>query len=148
MAANRTLQKLNLIYELPFTALSAGRLLENKEGDTSFALDQINWRDVIIELQLDTLTGTSPTAKVRALTHNRSGMGLLATDVPVVQGDGTTAFETTNLTAAGTRIASLAPQSASGATKTNLARNVGLELVLGGTVTNASGMARLYVKGQ
>ena len=151
MANTRYTQQNSLLIEFPFTGLTATTVLENNSAETAFSLDSINWRDVVLETTITTLTGTStPTVHATVITNNGTvGFGMTTTSPSVVQGDGSTVFKSTNRTAAGTGITALAPQAASGATRTNLGRNIGVKLVVvSGTVTDATGTVRLYIKGQ
>ena len=151
MANTRYTQQNSLLIEFPFTGLDETTVLENNSGETAFSLDDINWRDVVLETTITTLTGTStPTVNATVITNNGTvGFGMDTSSPSVLQGDGSTVFKSANLTAAGTGIVALNPQAASGETKTNLGRNIGVKLVVvSGTVTNAAGTVRLYIKGQ
>jgi hypothetical protein len=153
MPASRTLRKGEFIGTATYTALTADAMLTftntNAINNQAIDLGEFDIDSIVIENDLTVLTGSStPTVRIVAVTSNAPIL-TVAGSAGVLQGDGSTAFATANQTAVGDVMRGLSKQASTGASASNLGKYLGVYFdVVSGTVTDATGTVRVYVKGK
>ena len=148
MPASRTLRDGELLAIFRYSALTADTILTDITGKQAIDLGNIDIDSLVIEHEVRTLAG-SATPTIRAVAKTSNAPTFTTASADCLQGDASTVFATANQTAVGTVLRGLARQASTGASANNLGKYLGIMLdVVSGTVTDATGEVRVYVKGK
>ena len=148
MPASRTLRDGELLAIFKYSALTADAILTDITGKQAIDLGNIDIDSLVIEHVVTTLAGSS-TPTIRAVAKTSNSNVFTTTSADCLQGDASTTFATANQTAAGAVLRGIAKQASTGASANNLGKYLGIMLdVVSGTVTDATGEVRVYVKGK
>lgn len=144
MSLNRTLANRVKKFSLSFSGVTSDQLLADAAGNTRFNISDVDWNRITVHLTLDSITGTSVTAKV--LTSAKGGKTGATTDLAAVRADGSTAFATASIASATKVSVSTGKFASTGATATNVADAISI-LLDGDTLSGggATGSVDVYV---
>lgn len=140
--------KTNKVITIPFSGVTSTQVLADALGNIYQNISDVFWSRIVLEWNLTTLSGTSPTVSFSLITTNDQSNGGSTTDSPGKQGDGATAISSGTLSGVGRGSVGAAKQSTSGASASNVGKFAGVLATVGGTVTACAGTIFLYVEGQ
>lgn len=122
MSKDRVL-KSDKVVAFPFTALAADTLLSTAAGETEIPVNDVDFSRVVLEVVLDSFSGTNCNFEV--VTTNAENT-LTVSSAAMVKADGSTAFDTGNLSATGSTVKATGLVAADGSAASNIGKFVGI----------------------
>lgn len=130
--------------KLVFQNVAADGMLADSQGNTEFALDDINWQRIVFHGTVDAITGTSVTFKV--VTGSDPNVPLATTSLAGTNGAGT-AIASASITSTGVFGFAATKRASDGSTASNIGQKFGVWADVN-TITDLDGSIVVYIEGQ
>lgn len=135
--------KTSKVIKLTFTGITSDQLLTDANGANKFDISDVNWKRIVVEGNVTTITGTNVNFKI--LTSNDQNAGA-TTDSAATYADGTTAFASGAKTATGRFAFATGKEASTGAAASNIGKYI-MVFADVTSITALEGSLFIYVEG-